>query len=102
LQQQIARYASSTHYQNFFRNTGFKAEMVGAQTARDHADNPAMAAAIGEQMQEEVGVVGPAEVCLARIEEFRSMGLTKLIVAPIAIGDLKESYERTIQALAPR
>jgi len=101
LQQQIARYSSSTHYQNFFRSTGFEAEMVGAETARDHADNPAMASAIGESMQEEIGVVGPADVCLARIEELRNMGLTKLIVAPIAIGDLKESYESTIRALAP-
>ena len=101
LQQQIARYSSSTHYQNFFRSTGFEAEMVGAETARGHADNPAMASAIGESMQEEIGVVGPADVCLARIEELRNMGLTKLIVAPIAIGDLKESYESTIRALAP-
>jgi hypothetical protein len=98
LQQQIARYSSSTHYQNFFRSTGFEAEMVGAERARDHSDNQAMAAAIGENMQEEIGVVGPADVCLARIEELRNMGLTKLIVAPIAIGDLKESYESTIRA----
>jgi 5,10-methylenetetrahydromethanopterin reductase len=101
LQRQIARYASSAHYQNYFRNSGFEAEMEGAQLGRDHADNPAMAAAIGESMQMEVGVVGPAEVCRARIEELRAMGLTKPIIAPVAVGDLKESYERTIKALAP-
>lgn len=101
LQQQIARYASSTHYRNFFRSTGFEAEMEGASTSRDHAFNPATAAAIGESMQSEVGVVGSAEVCRARIEELRSMGLTKPIIAPVAVGDLNESYERTIKALAP-
>ncbi len=101
LQQQIARYASSTHYQNFFRSTGFEAEMEGAPTSRNHASDPDLAAAISESMQSEVGVVGPAEVCRARIEVLRSKGLTKPIIAPVAVGDLKESYERTIKALAP-
>ena len=52
-------------------------------------------------MQDEVGVVGSAEVCLARIEELREMGLTKPIIAPVPVGGLKESYERTIKALSP-
>ncbi|MBT98130.1 MAG: hypothetical protein CL902_05840 [Dehalococcoidia bacterium] len=101
LQRQIARYASSVHYQNFFRNTGFVAEMEHAPLGRDHAYDPNAAAAISESMQAEVGVVGPAEVCLARIEELRAMGLTKPIIAPVSVGDLKESYERTIKAVAP-
>ncbi|MEE3013671.1 MAG: LLM class flavin-dependent oxidoreductase [Chloroflexota bacterium] len=101
LQRQIARYASSTHYQDFFRSTGFQVEMEHAQRGRDHSDNLAMALAIGESMQDEVGVVGSAEVCLARIEELREMGLTKPIIAPVPVGGLKESYERTIKALSP-
>jgi alkanesulfonate monooxygenase SsuD/methylene tetrahydromethanopterin reductase-like flavin-dependent oxidoreductase (luciferase family) len=101
LQREIARYAGGGHYQAYFRNTGFNAEMAGAQTARDHADNPATAAAISETMQSELGVVGPAEVCRARIEELREMGLTKPVIAPLTVGDMKESYERTIRALAP-
>jgi hypothetical protein len=75
--------------------------MAGAQAARDHADNPAMTAAIGEKMQSELGVVGPAEVCRARIEELRAMGLTKPVIAPLTVGDMKNSYEHTIKALAP-
>jgi len=101
LQREIARYAGGSHYQSFFRNTGFDAEMAGAQAAKDHADNPAMAAAIGEKMQSELGVVGPAEVCRARIEELRAMGLTKPVIAPLTVGDMKSSYEHTIKALAP-
>jgi|TARA_B100000809_G_scaffold145379_1_gene142973 5,10-methylenetetrahydromethanopterin reductase len=101
LQREIARYAGGSHYQSFFRNTGFDNEMAGAQAARDHADNPAMTAAIGEKMQSELGVVGPAEVCRARIEELRAMGLTKPVIAPLTVGDMKNSYEHTIKALAP-
>jgi len=101
LQREIARYAGGSHYQSFFRNTGFDVEMTGAQAARDHADNPATAAAIGENMQSELGVVGPADVCRARIEQLREMGLAKPVIAPLTVGDMKESYERTIKALAP-
>ncbi len=101
LQREIARYAGGSHYRSFFQNTGFGSEMAGTQAARDHADNPAMAAAIGENMQAELGVVGPAEVCRARIEELRAMGLTKPVIAPVTVGDIKSSYERTILAMAP-
>ena len=101
LQREISRYASGHHYQSFFRNTGFDAEMTGAQAARDHAYNPATSVAISEYMQSELGVVGSAEVCRARIEELRDMGLAKPVIAPLPVGDMKESYERTIKALAP-
>ena len=101
LRREIARYAGGSHYQSYFRNTGFDAEMAEALIARDHADNPAMAGAIGEKMQSELGVVGPAEVCQARIEELRAMGLTKPVIAPLTVGDIKDSYQRTIKALAP-
>lgn len=102
LQREIARYAGGGHYQNFFRNTGFESEMAGAAVARDHADNPGMAAAISEKMQSELGVVGPPEVCRARIDELRAMGLSKPVIAPLSVGDMKDSYQRTIRALAPQ
>ena len=101
LQREIARYAGGGHYQSYFRNTGFDAEMAGAQAARDHSDNPATAEAISDSMQSELGVVGPAEACRARIEELRRMGLTKPVIAPLSVGDMKGSYERAIRALAP-
>jgi len=101
LQREIARYAGGSHYRSYFKDTGFDEEMAGAQAARDHADNPAMAEAIGERMQSELGVVGPAEVCRARIEELRAMGLTKPVIAPLTVGDIKDSYQQTIKALAP-
>ena len=101
LQREIARYAGGSHYRSYFRNTGFDAEMAGTQTARGHSDNPAMAAVISKNMQSELGVVGPAEVCWTRIEKLRGMGLTKLVIAPLTVGEIKSSYERTIKALAP-
>ncbi len=101
LQQQIAQYAGSAHYRSYFQYTGFIREMEGAQLARDHADGPATAAAIGESMQQELGVVGSVEEVRIRLEELRKMGLAKPVIAPLPVGNLKDSYERTIRALAP-
>ena len=101
LQSEIARYAGSAHYRSYFQYTGFIREMQGAELSREHAGNPATAAAIGEDMQRELGVVGTAEDVRSRLEELRKMGLAKPIIAPLPVGDLMESYERTIRALAP-
>ncbi|MCH8988958.1 MAG: LLM class flavin-dependent oxidoreductase [Chloroflexi bacterium] len=101
LQREDARYAGGAHYRSYFENTGFDREMEGVELARDHADDPARAAAIGENMQRELGVVGSAEECRARLDELRKMGLAKPVIAPLPVGDLKGSYERTIRALAP-
>lgn len=101
LQRQIARYASSAHFRTYFRNTGFDREMEGVELAKDHTASPSTVAAIGERMQHELGVVGSADVCRARLDVLRKMGLSKPVIAPLAVGDLKDSYERTIRALAP-
>ena len=101
LQSEIARYAGSAHYRSYFQYTGFIREMQGAELSREHAGDPATAAAISEDMQRELGVVGAAEDVRSRLEELRKMGLAKPIIAPLPVGDLMESYERTIRALAP-
>lgn len=101
LQREIARYAGSGHYQSYFRDTSFAAEMEGAKLSRGHADDPARAAAISANMQSELGVVGSADECRARLEQLRELGLAKPVIAPLTVGDLKGSYERTLRALAP-
>lgn len=101
LESEIARYAGNAHFRTYFQNTGFDLEMAGIQLARDHSDNPAMAAAISERMQQELGFVGSAEDCRRRLEELVQMGLAKPVIAPLPLGDIKASYERTIRGLAP-
>ena len=101
LRNEIARYAGSSHYRAYFQYTGFISDMEGVRSSRDHAVSSESAAAISDDMQQELGVVGTAEEVRSRIEELRAMGLDKPIIAPLPAGDLKESYERTIRALAP-
>ena len=52
-------------------------------------------------MEHELGIVGDAEECRAALDELRALGLDKPVVAPLPLGDLKESYRRTLTALAP-
>ncbi len=100
LQSQVARYAGSTHYRNFFRFAGFISEMDAAERARDRFDDSARAKAISVDMQQELGLVGNARECRAGLEELRSMGLAKPVVAPLPVGELKTAYETTIQGMA--
>jgi probable F420-dependent oxidoreductase len=101
LQTQIARYGSGGHYRAFFQYMGFVSEMEGVLSARRHEDNTGSASAISSEMQKELGMVGSAGECRARLDELRDMGLDKPVIAPLPVGDLKASYERTIRALAP-
>ena len=100
LQSQVAQYAGSTHYRNFFRFAGFISEMDAAERARDRFDDSARAKAISVDMQQELGLVGNAEQCRAGLEELRALGLAKPVVAPLPVGDLKTAYETTIQGMA--
>ncbi len=100
LQSQVARYAGSDHYRNFFRFTGFNSEMDAAERARELLDDSARASAISVDMQQELGLVGNAEKCRAGLEELKAMGLAKPVIAPLPVRDLKTAYEATIQGMA--
>jgi alkanesulfonate monooxygenase SsuD/methylene tetrahydromethanopterin reductase-like flavin-dependent oxidoreductase (luciferase family) len=97
LKSQVARYAGSTHYRNYFRFTGFIYEMDEVERSGPRS----AAEAIGFEMQRELGLVGTAQECRAGLEELRALGLTKPVVAPLPVGDLKKAYEATIEGLAP-
>ena len=77
--------------------------MDGVESAMAQAESGAEARvnAISPLMQEEVGIIGNAEECRAALEELRALGLEKPVVVPLPLGDIKESYRRTLTALAP-
>ncbi len=97
LKSQVARYAGSTHYRNYFRFTGFIYDMDEVERAGPRS----AAQAIGFEMQRELGLVGTAQECRAGLEELRALGLTKPVVAPLPVGDLRKAYQTTIEGLAP-
>ena len=104
LRQQMSHYTGSSFYRNFFRNTGFANEMHGVETAMGTSATSAAgdsASAISARMEQELGIVGDAEECRARLEGLRVLGLEKPVVAPLPLGDIEESYRITMAALAP-
>ena len=101
LRQQMSHYIGSAFYRNFFRNTGFANEMHGAETAMGTGGAGDSAQAITARMEQELGIVGEVEDCLSRLEELRALGLAKPVVAPLPLGDIEESYRRTMAALVP-
>jgi len=96
LRRQMAHYLGSSFYREFFRSTGFGQEMEGVESGDRSGEE-----AIGPRMEEELGIVGDAEECRAALDELRALGLDKPVVAPLPLGDLKDSYRRTLTALAP-
>ena len=101
LQTQVARYAGSIHYRNYFRFTGFNREMDAVEAAGHRSDTIGRSSSISSEMRDELGLVGNAQECRVGLEELRAMGLDKPVVAPLPVGDLKTAYERTIRAMAP-
>lgn len=101
LQRQIARYAGNAFYRNFFFDTGFGDEMTEAAVGLAAGDLSRAAAAITEEMQDQVAAVGTPEQVRAALEARRAAGLQCPVVAPFAIGDNLETHRRTIEALAP-
>ena len=95
LRQQMSHYLHNAFYRNFFRSTGFANEMDQAESEHDSAG------AVSAKMEQEMGIVGDAEECRAGLEQLRGMGLDKPVVAPLPLGDIRESYRRTMEALAP-
>ena len=101
LQRQIARYAGNAFYRNFFFDTGFGEEMTEAAVGLASGDLSRAAAAITEEMQDQVAAVGTPEQVRAALETRRAAGLQCPVVAPFAIGDNLATHRRTIEALAP-
>ena len=99
LREQIARYASNPFYHNFFRDMGFGEEMAAAEQAMGRGDMNAAAAAISQEMQDQVAVVGAAAECRTEIERRRSLGLSLPVVAPFTVDEARESYRRVIRGV---
>ena len=98
LKGQVARYASMPFYRDFFRLTGFTEEMAIAERAMQQGDVSAAAQAISQGMLDQVAIVGTAEECRAELEKRRGLGLQQPVVAPFAVGDIKQSHQRAIAA----
>ena len=64
-------------------------------------DKLAAAAAVSEQMAEEAAIMGTAQECQKKVEEFEKAGASYVILYPMAIdGDHDRGLRATLDAFA--
>jgi 5,10-methylenetetrahydromethanopterin reductase len=89
------------YYRSFFDELGFAANTGDVVGALERGDVQAASDAVPDKMLSELFVAGPADHCLREIQALRDAGLNLPIISPVPIGNASESYERTVEALAP-
>lgn len=82
LARDITGYATVDAYANFFRSSGFAAEIDALQAAWKAGDRGGAVKQITPRVLDALGLVGPEASCRARMQEFVSAGLTMPVVVP--------------------
>ncbi len=102
LQRDITGYATVDSYAQFFRGSGFAAEIDRLASLWKAGDRAGAAKQISSRMLDSLGVIGPEDACRARIQAFTRAGLTMPVIVPFAAegagGDPRAAIVRTIRA----
>ena len=90
-----------SYYYNLFCRFGYRAEADKVREAWAERRRDQAAAAITDEMLENITVLGDASTCRAKLEQFRSQGADMPVVA-FPHGASSAAVRRTLEALAPR
>ena len=90
-----------SYYYNLFSRFGYKAEADKVRQAWADRRWDQAAAAITDEMLENITVLGDADTCRAKLEQFRHNGADMPVVA-FPHGSSSAAVRRTLEALAPR
>ena len=88
------------YYYNLFCRFGYQAESDAVRQAWAEGDRNRAAAAISDQMLDNITVLGDAETCRFKLRRFREMGADMPVVA-FPHGANRSSIVKTLRALAP-
>lgn len=90
----LAAYGSRPLYNRFFARQGFTKEAEQIATAAAKGDMAAAAAAVSEDMADQVAAMGTAQECRKKVEAFEKAGASYVVLFPMAIdGD----YDRGVR-----
>jgi 5,10-methylenetetrahydromethanopterin reductase len=95
----LAAYGSRPLYNQFLARQGFvkEAEQIAAAAAK--GDMATAAAAISEDMADQVSAMGTAQECQKKIEAFEKAGAAYVVLFPMAIdGDYDRSVRGALEA----
>ncbi len=102
LARDITGYAIVDSYARFFAGCGFGKEVDAVNAAWKAGDRAGAVRQISERFLDGLGVVGPADFCRQRLEEFSKAGLTQPVVLPFSPEpDPRPTIARTVPAVAP-
>jgi alkanesulfonate monooxygenase SsuD/methylene tetrahydromethanopterin reductase-like flavin-dependent oxidoreductase (luciferase family) len=92
----LAMYGSMPFYNRLLVRQGFTREGEGIMNAASSGNMAAAAAAVSDQMAEEIAAMGSAQDCRKKLEEFERAGASWVLLYPVPI---EGSYERGVRAV---
>src|SRR5262249_5055627 len=84
LARDITGYATVDAYANFFRASGFAAEVDALTAAWREGDRAGAVRQITPRVLDSLGVVGDGEFCRARVAAYAQAGLTQPVIIPFS------------------
>jgi 5,10-methylenetetrahydromethanopterin reductase len=92
----LAMYGSTPFYNRLFVRQGFVKEAEGIMAAAGKGDMAAAAAAVSDQMAQEVAAMGSAQDCKRKMDEFERAGASYVLLYPVPIDG---NYDRGVRAV---
>src|SRR5579875_2675330 len=92
----LAMYGSMPFYNRLFARQGFVREAEGIMNAASSGNMAGAAAAVSDQMAEEIAAMGSAQDCRKKLEEFERAGASWVLLYPVPI---EGSYDRGVRAV---
>ena len=104
LKTNIARYAARfPRYRRLMENAGFTEELQAVRRAWNEGDQEKAVGLVPAELIDKIALVGSADQCRARLEEYRRAGITQPIISPRVSGaNPKAEAMQIIRACAPR
>ncbi len=92
----LAMYGSLPFYNRLFVRQGFVQEAQAIMAAAANGDMAGAAAAVSDQMAQEVAAMGTAQDCKSKVDEFEKAGASYVLLYPVPIDG---SYDRGVRAV---
>jgi probable F420-dependent oxidoreductase len=97
LARETVHYVALDFYRQMFDQSGFAGETEAVMKALPQGIEAA-AEHISERMMQSVAIFGRQEQCRQRLEEYRALGVSHPVVAPVAVGaNVYESWSGVIE-----
>jgi len=99
LRQMFGPYLATSVYNPFLAWCGYPEAAKAIDTAWRAKDRAANLAAVSDEMIDRIAIVGSAEHCRARVDEFAAAGVTTPMIHPFLFDEA--AVWRTLEGLAP-